>query len=106
MPSNPRRASTARWRALRWFHDYEIDRNSVMHRPVPTKRMELALMRDGLLRWSNTSLRGLPKMTLTVEGEALLATKHQRLSPGPARRSASPPPPCRSPEHPDGTGQG
>lgn len=80
MPGKLRRFSPARWKALAWFHDYVFDRNSVMGRPTPTRRMREKMLKEGQIVWVEGYLKRHPFLILTAKGQEILASKHKRLS--------------------------
>jgi hypothetical protein len=75
-----RRFSPGRWKALAWYRDHALDRNSVMKRPVPTVRMRNRMLKAGQLAWVEGYMRAHPMLMLTEKGQALLRSKHKRLS--------------------------
>lgn len=80
MAGKLRRFSPARWKALAWFHDYVFDRNSVMGRPTPTRRMTEKMIREGQLVKVEGYVKAHPMLILTEKGQSLLRSKHKRLT--------------------------
>jgi hypothetical protein len=74
-----RRASTARFRALQWFKDYERDPASLLMRTKPSTRMRRLLANDGLVMRVPVGQFGYQRWLLTDQGQDLLNNKRKRL---------------------------
>lgn len=69
--------SSARWTALRWFRDHEIDINAVAGRRRPSSRMWRLMIREGQLDKRPVGSFGHARFVLTDAGKQLLASRRR-----------------------------
>jgi hypothetical protein len=78
--SRHRRFSTARWRALEWFHKAELDNNHMLRVDCPSSRMINLMLEAGQLERVETNLRDMPRLTLTEKGRNHHLSKRQQFN--------------------------
>lgn len=71
----PRRFTTARWAALKWFVDHEGDPDAMLMRKHPSRRMLGYMLDAGQVRLEPTNLANQTSLVLTDKGRADYASK-------------------------------
>lgn len=73
------RFTPARWRALKWFYEAELDPMVLLGRS-PTRRMCTEMLQEGQLEWSTMGLRTMPRLQLTEKGRKAHLSKYLHLN--------------------------